>query len=53
MSILFSHMPSGLALFCALLSVLIPYAIYKINAVLHKIADAPWCREQGKGGGDS
>ncbi len=38
--------PSGLILFCAALSVIIPWTIYTINQLLHKHGDPPWMKEK-------
>jgi hypothetical protein len=42
--------PSGMVWTCTVLSVLIPYTIYKINRKLHKLGDAPWSKEQDNAG---
>jgi len=39
-------LPNKLILICTVLSFLIPYSIYKINAKLHEIGDPPWKREE-------
>ncbi|MDF2959744.1 MAG: hypothetical protein K0S39_1479 [Paenibacillus sp.] len=48
-----NRIPSGTVLLCTLLSVLIPYGIYRLNALLHKLGDAPWNKENNKPGGDN
>ncbi|GIO24844.1 hypothetical protein J11TS1_34250 [Oceanobacillus sp. J11TS1] len=35
-------LPENLILLCAVLSFLIPYAVYKVNQKLHKYGDPPW-----------
>lgn len=41
-------LPNKLILLCTILSFLIPYIIYKINAKLHGFGDPPWKREEDK-----
>lgn len=36
------RLPSLGILLCALLSVLIPWGVQKINKLLHKLGDPPW-----------
>jgi hypothetical protein len=39
---IFGRFPSNMILINAILSVLIPLSIYKINQKLHKYGDPPW-----------
>lgn len=39
---LYEMIPTGTVLFCAALSGLIPWTIYKINRKLHEHGDPPW-----------
>jgi hypothetical protein len=36
------RLPANSIIISALLSVLIPFSIYKLNKVLHKYGDPPW-----------
>jgi hypothetical protein len=38
--------PSNLIFVLTVLSVLLPWAIYKINQKLHKYGDPPWKKEE-------
>lgn len=40
------RLPEKMVLICTILSFLIPYVIYKINAKLHKFGDPSWKREE-------
>ncbi|PYI51208.1 hypothetical protein [Paenibacillus flagellatus] len=42
---LWGHMPSGMVLFCAILSWLIPFTIYRFNRRLHEWGDPAWKRD--------
>lgn len=36
------QIPSGLSFVCAILSIAVPYAVHKINKLLHDIGDPAW-----------
>jgi hypothetical protein len=36
------RIPSMLGIVCTILTVAIPYSVYKLNQKLHKIGDPPW-----------
>jgi hypothetical protein len=40
------RLPSNLIIFSALLSVLLPMGIHKLNQKLHKYGDPPWKKKQ-------
>lgn len=40
------YLPEKLVLICTVLSFLVPYTIYKINAKLHEFGDPSWKREE-------
>lgn len=40
------RLPSNLIIFSALLSLLLPMAVYKVNQKLHKYGDPPWKKHE-------
>jgi hypothetical protein len=40
------RLPSGMVIFCAVLTVVIPSVIYYVNKKLHELADPPWMKKQ-------
>ncbi|WP_337101476.1 hypothetical protein [Paenibacillus sp. YIM B09110] len=42
MKFILGHIPTGLSFVCALLTIAIPYLVYKVNQKLHEIGDPSW-----------
>ncbi|WP_426453160.1 hypothetical protein ACP26L_13435 [Paenibacillus sp. S-38] len=46
MANLVGRIPSGFVLFCAVLSLVIPYVMYRVNRRIHQLGDPPWMKQE-------